>query len=366
MKTLAQCREELITQISTYQSQGILPGVINFNRGIFRGLIELWAFGLSKLYLYIEELLLQAYAITATDSYLDKHCEQVGLTRFKATKTTGVVTFERTSLDSNVLIPKNTIVQTKVDSNGDTIQFQTIEEIIIAEWQSHASAKIESMIFGSIGNVPPFSIIEIVTPIQGVTEVYNESDWIINEGINDETDDQLRQRYILAWQGLGGCNIAAYEAWVYSIQGVLSCKVITGHPRGQGTIDIIVLGIAGLPSKQLINSINTKIESEKPINDDVLVKGPTPISCNIKAKIIVKEGFDPNDRVLLAKNKIIALFDYSHADSLKIGESLKMDRLIYEIMSAGGIDSIEWDSPNTDIVVPVDGLAILDSIQINV
>ena len=365
MKTLTECKIELINQIKILQQNELLPAVLNFNRGIFRGLIEVWAYGLERLYNYIAQMMEQIFPITASGEYLDKHCDQIGLQRIKATKTLGWVCFTRDHANNTIIIPKDTIVQTKIDNTGNQIQFKTIEKSVIAANQKNCKTQVECLNYGYIGNVPGLSITEISTPIQDVT-VLNNSDWIISEGIDDENDEQLKNRYVLAWKGISGCNISAYKSWVYSEKGVLSCEIITGHPRGQGTIDIIVLGMAGMPSNDLINRIQNTINIKKPLNDNVLVKSPNAIDCNINLNVQLKNGYDESSTIIEIKNQILALFDYSNENCLKIGETLYLDRLIYVIMATGKVDSIDWVSPTTDIQVQKDELVILQSLEIGV
>ncbi len=45
------------------------------------------------------------------------------------------------------------------------------------------------------------------------------------------------------------------------------------HPRGQGTVDVIVRGSAGVPTQTVVDAVAAVIEQHRHQNDDVAVGG---------------------------------------------------------------------------------------------
>ncbi len=94
-------------------------------------------------------------------------------------------------------------------------------------------------------------------------------------GANEETDEQLRERYALAWAANNGCaNTRLQELGAFRARRNKREASLTAIPRGQGTVDIVVRGADVLPPKLCWKKVRAAIAPNVPINDDWLVKGP--------------------------------------------------------------------------------------------
>lgn len=306
-KTLDDVRNDLFSQISSVQQAGYLPGFLNLNRGVVRGLIELWAWGLYQLYAFLASVLKQAFASTATGLWLVLHAAQVDLIPKAATKAKGTVYFTRTGSSGNVNIPAGKIVKTLPDGEGNVYRFVTTVPVVLQDGQTEIAASVEAEEYGAGSNVVTGQITEIVTVIPGVDAVENRLSWLESEGTDKEKDEPLRQRYFLAWKALSGVTKYAYESWALSVTGVVSVKILDQHPRGEGTVDVIIKGTAGIPTQALIDAVDAVVQEERPINDNVEVKGPTAVNINIDAELELVFG-TPADIVSEVENRINALF----------------------------------------------------------
>jgi uncharacterized phage protein gp47/JayE len=377
-KSLEQVRQELFDRLAEkqeeYAAKGWLPIRLNLNKGIVRGLIELWAWGLYLLYQFLAVVLSQAFPDTATGGWLDLHCKQVGVTRKPATKATGQVHFLRAGSAGNVLIPKGRIVKTKPDAAGKVYRYVTLADVVLPDGAPEVAADVEAEDYGQGANATAGQICEIATVIDGVDGVENRADWLTSEGAAAEDDEALRQRYFLAWQGLNGCTKHAYAAWALDVPGTVAVKVLDQHPRGQGTVDVVIKGAAGLPTQLLIDTVDAKIngtgtEDElAPINDDVLVKGPAPVLVDIVAELELTAG-DADEILAAAEARARALFDSSNPIAgilpAQIGQDGPLDLLKWPMMGVGGVKKINLTSPAADVAVPADGLMILNSIALS-
>lgn len=369
-KSLDDVREEIFTRINEvqeeYAAKGWLPRRLNLNKGVMRGLIEVCAFCLYQFYVLLQEILANAFPKTSTGDWSDLHAGQVELTRKGATKASGSVVFSGDE-SGNIKIPAGRIIKTAPDGTGAIYRFITTADAIIPDGQISVAVPVEAEEYGRDANAAAGQISEISTTIPKVTAVTNTSDWLISEGADEETDAQLGNRYVLRWQEKNGCTKYAYASWAMSVPGVIAVTVLDQHPRGQGTVDVVVKGSNGIPTNELLANVHDAISSNFPVNDDWIVKGPTSVGVEIRAELVIVSG-SPGAIITKAENRIRALFTdpttVSGIDPLQIGEDLTLDRLVSTIMAVSGVKSINWISPTADIDVAADGLAVLESLII--
>lgn len=353
-----------------YQAKGWLPRVMNLGKGVVRGLIELWSWGLFQLYSYLKTILSQAFPKTATGLWLDLHAGQIGLTRFAQTKAAGTVYFTRAGTVGNVPIPAGRVVRTLPDALGVTYSFVTRAAAVIPDGAGDVAVVVDAVEYGSGSNVTAGQITEIVTYIPGVDGVENRTGWLISEGQDEESDEALRQRYVLAWSEIGGCTKFAYESWARSVSGVQAALIMDQHPRGQGTVDVVVLGVAGIPTEGLLDAVRVVIDAKKPINDDVLVMAPTPVTVDIDCAVVITGG----DSAVVQAGIVADLQAYFTYDTGLSGigysgmaQDVMLDRLTQIVMNSNPlVKSCSFASPAADVVVPGDGLAVLGTLTVSV
>lgn len=377
-RSLDEIRQILFDRINDkqdeYAAKGWLPIRLNLNKGIVRGLIEIWAWGLYQLYQFLAVVLKQAFPDSATGPWLDLHCKQVDVYRKVATKAKGGIYLMRTDTDGNVPITAGRIVRTLPDGTGQVYRFVTVTDVVLQGGETEIAVEVVAEEYGQDGNVTTGQICEIVTTIDGIDTVENRADWLSSEGTDAELDPPLFERYTLAWQKLNGCTKHAYRAWALEVTGVVAAKVIDQHPRGQGTVDVVLKGSAGAPTQNLIDAVNAAIngtgndDEQHPINDDVLVKGPTLVPVDHEAELVLSHG-DADEILATAANRYRALFEVndtiSDVETLQIGQDLPLDLQRHIYMAIDGIKQINISSPATDITVADDGLAVLQSYSLS-
>ncbi|MFH2064995.1 MAG: baseplate J/gp47 family protein [Pseudomonadota bacterium] len=370
-KSLDDVRTEMFQQIESvqeeYAAKGWLPRRLNLNKGIVRGLIEIWSWGLYQVYSFLAFVLKQASAETATDLWLDWHCAQVELTRKPASKAAGTVIFSRAGTVGNVPIPAGRIVKTRPDGAGMVYRFVTTASVVMADGNIEISVPVIAEEYGMASNVTAGQISEIATVIDGIDSVTNDVSWLTSEGTDRETDDSLRNRYRLKWKEGSGVTKYAYESWALTVTGVESVTILDQHPRGQGTVDVVIQGSAGVPTQELIDNVTDAISELYPINDDYLVRSPYTEEVHISAELVLRSGI-PEDIIAAAENRIRALFEavstIPDVIRLQIGEDLTMDRLIATIMAVPGVKKINWTYPTFDMESQTDWLFVLYSIEL--
>jgi uncharacterized phage protein gp47/JayE len=371
-KTLAEVRGEVFARLAQvqeeYVAQGWLPRRINLNKGVVRGLVELFCWGLWKLYEFLALVLEQAFPRSSTDAWLNLHADQLDIARRPATKASGLVYFLRaTGGAGNVKIPSGRIVRTLPDATGSVYRYVTTADAVLLEGFSDIAVPVEAEEYGRASNVTPGQICELSTFVPGIGSVENREDWLGEEGADEETDAQLHERYALAWLGNNGVTKYAYKSWALSVPGVIAVAVLDQHPRGQGTVDVVVKGSAGIPTDALVAKVEQAVAAHTPINDDWLVKAPVPVPVHIEAQLEFVSG-EASSLLAQAEARIRAIFtDPALVEGiapLQIGEDLTRDRLVGVLMAIPGIKRIIWTSPATDVAVPGNGLAVLESLTL--
>lgn len=349
-----------------YAAKGWLPTRLNLNKGIARGIIELFAWGLWQLYNFLDVIHRQAIPRESTGEWLDLHAAQVDETRKGATKARGNVLFLRGEQTGNIRIPAGRIVRTKPDGTGAIYRYVTDELAVLPDDAESVAVPATAEEYGQSSNASVGQICELVTPVEGISGVTNAADWLIEEGADEESDVSLQRRYELAWRAQAGVTRAAYEAAALSVAGVVDVYVADRHPRGEGTVDVVVQGTAGIPTANLLADVRAALDAAIVINHDLLVKAPEPVNVSVKAVLELISG-DAESTQAEAENWVRAMFssgDDPDIPRFSIGKDVVRDRLASGIVGLSGVKRIRWESPAADVTIPAGGLAVLSSLEL--
>lgn len=187
-------------------------------------------------------------------------------------------------------------------STDSGIDFVTVEGVVLNE-TGMAKVIVVAILAGSTGNVPINAISEMPVAINGIVDVYNETQ-VLN-GYDDETDNELRERYYEKLQKPGKSgNKYHYLEWAKEVVGVGGAKVI---PRWDGplTIKVVIIDSNGQPaSEELITDTFEHIESERPFGANTTVISAIPIEVNISVTLLLLEGVADVEVKEVIKNNI--------------------------------------------------------------
>jgi len=179
--------------------------------------------------------------LTATGADLDDLAKDRGLTRLTGTKATGQINFIRTTAASaDIPIPAGTEVSAQDTDGEGPVYFVTIAAVTLLAGQTSISAYVEASEAGARGNVRAAAIVAVSGGLSGVDYVTNPLTF--TGGADEESDDDLRQRYIATATEYGRATVPTMKEWLEAVESsgskiVREAKV---YNKGRGDAEIIV------------------------------------------------------------------------------------------------------------------------------
>lgn len=233
-----------------------------------RTLLEIPAEGLAELERLVSAIAAGGYLQTAAGEWLDEYVSsQYGLTRQDAVIAQGYLTFSALPGSGTFQLGAGTAWASTPDGS---VRFVTLADATVPEGGS-IQVLAQAQEPGSISNVALNSLTVLNTPQPGLS-VTNGADWLVLSGSDVESDAALRQRARLRWaERGGGATRGAYEFWALSSTPTIDqVRVLDEHPRGQGTVDVVVWGSGGLGNASVLLA-DAYIQARRPVTADVHV-----------------------------------------------------------------------------------------------
>ena len=297
--------------------------------------------------------------------WLDIKANDYSKWRKQAQKTQGVVTVTRGSSQGEAIkITKGHVFKTAKDINGDELRYISTETAVLQKGATSVNVPVEAEAEGSTYNVPKGQITRSLTYI-GDVAITNGESWITREGSDTEDDDSLRTRALRSWSELAQhATKDSYINVAESVPGVLFAQADCDHPRGQGTVDIIVTGTAGTATEGLLTAVRTAVAKIAGPYDNVLVKGATTVTQDIATSITTTDA--SSDDEIAAKIKSILTELLAVRKGRKLNE-LTLSDINYAIRSGYSLASnVEIKTPAADVTLGKDKVIVLGSVTVTV
>lgn len=302
-----------------------------------------------KTYVELGELYKVSFGDTAYSDFLTMRAKESGIVRKAATHAVGVVVVK-----GNGIVPKGSQFST-----ASGVLFEAISEYVVKGKQQIEVRAVEA---GVNGNVNANTITTISMSIPGIISVNNEE--ATSDGFEEETDDMLRERYLLhvRYPGTSGNTMHYYE-WAMSIPGVGGAKVIPTW-NGPGTVKVIVVNSEFKPaSDKLVKAVKDYIETVRPTTAMVTVASAINKPINVSVTI---EGRDFNLSTFkdLMRGYLIELEKMVITRDEKV--KLSIAKIGSLILDAGAVDyqNLRINNSDKSIVINVDDLPILGAVNI--
>ena len=227
----------------------------------------------------------------ASGAWLDLKMADYSKKRKKAQKTQGLVTVNRLDPDGEaVKIPKGHVFKSILDINGDELRFFATRAATLQRGAASVDVPVEAETEGSRYNVPQGQITRSLTYL-GDVSISNGADWITQEGSDTEDDESARTRTLRSWSELAQRAIEdSFINAAESVSGVLFAQADCDHPRGQGTVDIIVTGTAGEATDNLLAAVRVAVEEISGPYDNILVKSSVTVRQDIAVEVTTADA----------------------------------------------------------------------------
>ena len=283
-------RDELVTEL---KEEGFV--ITNFHSGgIFYTLLMIVLRIEREFKMFLRAFLNNAFVTHASGAWLDLKATDYSKKRKKAQKAQGLVTVSRTDAEGDaVKIEKGHVFKTKKDINGEELRFFVLEATVLQQGAREVDVLVEAEMEGSRYNVPEGQITRSLTFLNGIDEITNGADWITREGSDTEDDDGLKTRTLRSWSELAARPIEdTFINAAESGPGVLFAQADCQHPRGQGTVDVIVTGTAGEATEGLLDAVREAVDKIAGPYDNILVKSSVVVPQDIEVVVATDDVSD--------------------------------------------------------------------------
>lgn len=220
---------------------------------------------------------------------------------------------------------------------------------------------VEAVEPGTKGNVAARAITSVDTPNPDIDDVINPLP--MTGGLEEETDEALRDRILAEFEGQGGGNQNDYQRWALTEPGV--GKVFVNPVwDGPGTVQVVVMTEAGDPvSQATIDSLQQTLDPVPgkgsglaPIGATVTVQTPVQILIDVAGSVTFRDGYslDGTGGTTPTREEIVtALRDY--IDSLDVGEDVIYDHVKAQFFTVEGVYTVAGVTVNGGTVdIPID------------
>lgn len=295
----------------------------------------------------VENVYYSAFPQYATGHSLDRLGWIVGITRNIATPARFSV---KVIGKAGSTIEYGFLVGTETELN-----FYNTEETVIGE-DGTCSIVVECVEGGTMGNVSPSDINQIVNPISEIDAI--ECLGLVEAGSDEESDTEFRKRYEIAKEGKGSCNEASIVSALVDVPTVNSAYVFANESATET--------VNGVPPKSIACFVDGGADYEQEIGEAIFEKKPIGVgtygsqtvtvsygaltdyvvnfSYAVYVDVYVKVSITTNEEFNENGNETIKANISAFIDALGFGKSLSTTSLYSKIYSVEGV---------TDAVVEV-------------
>ena len=302
----------------------------------------------------------------ASGTWLDLKLADYGKKRKKAQKARGYVTVKRSGEGDAIKIPKGHVFKTETDINGEELRFFVTENTVLHKGASSVDVIVEAEKEGSRYNVPPGQISKTLVYLGELDSISNGEDWIIREGSDTEDDESFRGRGLRSWAELSQRAIEdSFINAAESVAGVLFAQADCAHPRGQGTVDVIVTGTAGEATEGLLKEVRAAVDKIAGPYDNILVKSSQNIEQDIAVTVTIGDAALTDEeverRVEAILTELLAVRKGRKLNELNLSD---INHAIREGLSSA--TNVKITTPGDDVLLTKDKVITLGAVTVTV
>lgn len=264
------------------------------------------------------------YVRTAEGEDLDNRLKDFNIIRKSSTAANGTITLTRTRYSMSEQIPINTTFKCE-----DGTEFYNENLVSFAAGQQSLEVEIIAKIPGISGNILANQI-TIISPstTNPMTIVHDE----FNNGIDGETDEQLRERFYLELSTMARGTRPALIACALRFAGVTNASVQLVH---SGYTKLYIDSGTGTPSAELLAEIQTELDANwRAAGEKVDVVAAETVSIDVSITVTIDLDYtDLTEDILAgAEEAISELFQ-----TKLMGEAIYKSEIVKTVMNITGI-----------------------------
>jgi uncharacterized phage protein gp47/JayE len=250
-----------------------------------------------------------------------------------------------------IIVPKGTAVTTLPLKQAEVRVFKTLEAASLAlsldgRWE--ADVAVVAAEPGRIGNVLAGSVVVMPMAISGVEYVINKGDLV--NGVEAETDVELRERAKHALEFAGKATLVSLESAIRSVEGVSSIYIEDKPDDVAGIVKVIVDG-------GNLDEMKRVIDDTRAAGVKVEVFRPQIVYINFSFTLQLKKDAQPLFATAEAEKRV-----RSYISSLGIGKDVLFSRLMESLVS---FDSV-WDVKDISIRAQRSDGSVVESTLANI
>lgn len=289
---------------------------------------------------------------------LDDLGQLVGVFRLVAAPAQCTVRFVLVADHTGVTILEGTRVAT---SDGKAV-FSTRASENIAAGATTVDVECYAQDVGSVGNgFPAGTVKTILDPQPFLVSAANLA--TTAGGSDEESDDALRQRIVLAPSSFSVAGpIDAYRFFAKSASSLIIDVAITNPTPG--TVEVFPLVASGATPTEVLDLVTAALNDEKvrPLCDTVLVTAPTLVDYALEIELTVYENADQAQVITAVTDAATA---YTVAKRNTLGGDIVLDQITALAMVAG-VYSVNIIDPNATLVIDPTETANCTAVSVSV
>lgn len=290
----------------------------------------------TELVYQLSRIIKAYYVRTATGEDLDNRVRDFNITRKTSTATNGNITITRTKYNLSENIPANTTF--KCD---DGTEFYNENPVYFAAGQQSITFEVIAKVPGVMGNVLANQI-NTISP--STTNVMSITHLEFGNGTDEETDDQLRDRFYLELSTMTRGTAPALRAGALRFDGVSNASVQKIH---SGYCRLYIDAGSGIPSPALLAAIQSEIDDNwRAAGEKVEVIAAETISIDMNITVIIDTEYTEMESEILEGIRN-AISDFLQTKAM--GESVYRSEIIKTVMDVTGIVDCTVETPSSNI-----------------
>jgi len=291
---------------------------------------------------------------------LDRLGDLVGVLRLTATASITTIEFTLVTGHGGVTIPAGT----RIASIDGQIIFQTDADLAVLTGVDIAETTASAQSVGADANgIPPDGLINILDPQAFIASATNIT--TTAGGADAETDEQLRERIILAPSAFSTAgSVDSYIFHAKTASALIADVAVTNPIPGQVNVYPMVTG-GGATPVEILGLVEDALTSERvrPLTDTVVVISPTTIFYTIEVDLILYADAVQSTTVAEVESNLEA---FKTSKGLTLGNDIMSAQIIAQCAKVAGVYDVAVTLPASDIIVSEIEVAICTAVTVNV